>query len=108
MRITSFGYKYGRLPSYAHILDCRNLTNPHHVLALRPLTGKDDAVQEFIKADIQHEVILKMAREAVENGAGHVAFGCHGGRHRSVAMAELFAAEITDIHRNIVVDHMAL
>jgi UPF0042 nucleotide-binding protein len=96
--ILSFGYKYG-LPSDAdHVADCRFLPNPFWVPELKPLTGVDPRVSDYVLG-------LPGAREFIDgyvealrpvlDGYGRenkrhatIALGCTGGKHRSVAMAE--------------------
>lgn len=97
LTIISFGYKYGR-PSDVDprfVIDCRDLPNPHHRRDLRELTGKDKAVQGFVKRTGEHEDLLAVADDMLAGGATTVAFGCVGGRHRSVSLAELAAEKFT-------------
>lgn len=96
--ILSFGYKHG-VPLEADLLfDVRFLPNPHFVPALRPLTGRDRPVQEFLDGTDATGVFLDKTTDllrflipqyAVE-GKSYltVAIGCTGGRHRSVMVAE--------------------
>lgn len=96
--LLSFGFKNGIPPADA-IVDCRGLRNPHDVLDLRPLTGLDQRVQEFVARNSMLPVVMKKAwglLNACSDGDKNVvmAFGCHGGRHRSVACAELFRGEL--------------
>lgn len=96
--IESFGYKYG-LPLDADIImDVRFLPNPHWEEALRPLTGHDPAVRDFVLERSQASkfldefeammVTLVPAYEAEGKSYLTIAMGCTGGRHRSVAVAE--------------------
>ena len=96
--IESFGYKFG-LPLDADIImDVRFLPNPHWEDALRPLTGHDPAVRDFVlkrseAAKFLDEfetmmVALVPAYEAEGKSYLTIAMGCTGGRHRSVAVAE--------------------
>lgn len=88
--IYSFGYKHGPAPTGAKEYDCRALRNPHHDAELRPLTGKDEPVKAFVREDMgATRLIGRVVREA-QDGAT-LAFGCIGGRHRSVAVAEMVA-----------------
>lgn len=102
--IESFGYKHG-LPIDADIvMDVRFLPNPHWEESLRPLTGHDPAVRDFVVERAQasefldrFESLLTSLLPAYESeGKSYltVAIGCTGGRHRSVAIAEELAARL--------------
>src|SRR6185312_4760835 len=102
--LISFGYKYG-LPVDADLVaDCRFLPNPHWVPELRPLTGQDAPVREYVLAQPGAPAFLDAYSKALEVSlAGFeregkrfvtLAVGCTGGKHRSVAMAEQLAARI--------------
>jgi UPF0042 nucleotide-binding protein len=116
--VESFGYKYG-LPLDADvIMDVRFLPNPHWEEALRPLTGHDPAVRDFV-LERSHAskfldefealmVSLVPAYEAEGKSYLTIAMGCTGGRHRSVAVAEDLAERlrargiaVTTGHRDI-------
>jgi RNase adapter protein RapZ len=96
--VTSFGYKYGLPLDVDLVFDVRFLPNPHWVEALRPLTGLDDAVREFVFAQpataeflqrLQHLLELVLPAYAAEGKSYlNLAVGCTGGQHRSVALAE--------------------
>lgn len=96
--VVSFGYKHG-LPLDADlVLDCRFLPNPHWVEELRPMTGLDEPVRDYVLTkeetrafldrldDLLGLLLPAYAREGKTYLA--VALGCTGGRHRSVALAE--------------------
>ena len=97
--VVSFGYKYG-IPIDADLLfDVRFLPNPHYDLRLRPLTGLDDEVRDFVMQSAGTGEYLErlfplldflFPRYAAE-GKAHltIGVGCTGGRHRSVAIAQL-------------------
>ena len=96
--ILSFGYKHG-VPLEADLLfDVRFLPNPHFVPALRPLTGCDPPIQEFLDRAEATGVFLDKATDLLRflipqyaaEGKSYltVAVGCTGGRHRSVMVAE--------------------
>jgi RNase adapter protein RapZ len=102
--VMSFGYKHG-LPLDADlVLDCRFLPNPHWIDELRPLTGLDPAVRDYVLDQQasqsfldQLEQLLEMLLPAyVAEGKSYltVALGCTGGRHRSVAIAEQVASAL--------------
>lgn len=100
--VMSFGFKYG-VPSDADmVIDCRFLPNPHWVDELRPMTGLDRPVQDYVSsfelttdAVARIESLLELLVPAYVNEGKSVftvAFGCTGGRHRSVAIAEQVAS----------------
>lgn len=104
--LMSFGFKYGPPREADNIFDVRFLHNPHYDDALRPMTGRDQKVQDFIKQDegfsdwfeaLQKLLSAQLAGYARE-GRTHVtiAFGCTGGRHRSVYNAEKVKPWIED------------
>jgi len=104
MQVTlmSFGYKHGIPPDADLILDCRFLPNPHWVDELRPLTGLDPEVQEYVygfelTGDFLDRLeslldLLLPAYTAEGKAVLTIALGCTGGRHRSVAITESVAA----------------
>jgi UPF0042 nucleotide-binding protein len=103
---TSFGHKHGppRDPDLA--FDVRFLPNPHYEAALRPLTGFDQRIVDYVGRDgrlqelYDHVIPLLefLLPQYVTEGKAHlvVAIGCTGGRHRSVAIAEHLAAAFRD------------
>ena len=102
--LTSFGHKHG-LPRDADIvLDMRFLPNPHWDPELRPLTGFDPRVVEYMsqggKFDAFYERLAPLldflVPEYIAEGKAHlaIAVGCTGGRHRSVAIVEAIAARL--------------
>ena len=104
--VESFGYKHG-LPIDADIvMDVRFLPNPHWDDVLRPLTGHDPAVRDFVlerapASDFldRFEALMQALLPSYEaEGKSYltVAFGCTGGRHRSVAVAEELARRLRD------------
>jgi UPF0042 nucleotide-binding protein len=107
IRIISFSYR-NRPDIGAVEIDCRSLWNPHNDPALRKLTGLDAAVQEVVKCDPQAKELLIKASEAAGRGDSLIAFGCSGGKHRSVAMAELLAAELRVDGNSVQIEHRAL
>lgn len=116
--ITSFGFSRGMPPIADLVFDMRFLDNPHWDPALRPQTGQDAAVGAHIEQDpafaeafarIRDLLLLLLPRYAAQGKAYvNVAFGCTGGRHRSVFTAERMAAALRDagyapsvFHRNL-------
>ncbi|MPY91811.1 MAG: RNase adapter RapZ [Acidimicrobiia bacterium] len=103
-RVTSFGYKHGVPTDVDVVLDCRFLPNPHWVEQLRPLTGLDPDVRDYV---FRHELAQRFLSQVsdllelllpafVAEGKSYltIAFGCTGGRHRSVALAEEVARKL--------------
>src|SRR3954452_11564904 len=99
--LESFGFKHGPARDADLVLDVRFLPNPHYEPALRPLTGHDARVVEYIERDgrlseLYDRVIPLLdflIPQYVAEGKSHltIAIGCTGGRHRSVAIAEHLA-----------------
>jgi UPF0042 nucleotide-binding protein len=97
----SFGFKYGAVRDPDLMFDVRFLPNPHYERALRPLTGNDDEVVEFINRDGDldrfyehlHPLLDYLLPQYLAEGKAHLvlSIGCTGGRHRSVAVAEHLA-----------------
>jgi UPF0042 nucleotide-binding protein len=102
LTFTSFGHKHGAPRDADTILDVRFLPNPHWEPALRPLTGFDAQVVEYMARDGKLQAFYDhleplldfLIPEYIAEGKAHVgiAIGCTGGRHRSVAIAEALAA----------------
>jgi RNase adapter protein RapZ len=100
---SSFGFKHGPPRDADLALDVRFLPNPHYESDLRPLTGFDQRVVDYVARDGRleefYEHVLPLLEyllpQYVTEGKAHlvVAIGCTGGRHRSVAIAEHLAAE---------------
>ena len=95
--ITSFGFARGISRTADVVLDLRFLPNPHWIDALRPLTGIDPPVREYVAAqdgwagtmDRAEDLLADLIPRYWKAGKSYVgvAFGCTGGRHRSVAAA---------------------
>lgn len=99
--VVSFSYRHG-LPREADLVfDVRFLHNPHYVDALRPLTGRDKAVADYITRDAGwqpfFESVTNMLKPLIprfsQEGKSYltIGVGCTGGRHRSVFAAEAIA-----------------
>jgi len=99
--VTSFGYKHGLPLDVDMVFDCRFLPNPHWVEELRPLTGLDEPVAAYVlEQPVTGAFLARLERLLalilpffVQEGKSYltIAFGCTGGRHRSVAIAERMA-----------------
>jgi len=99
--VVTFGFKYGIPLDADMVADLRFLPNPFWVEELRPLSGLDEPVRDYVRNQPRSEEFLERYEGLVSlltDGYLHedkhfltIAFGCTGGRHRSVAMAEAFA-----------------
>jgi UPF0042 nucleotide-binding protein len=109
IEILSFGFKYG-LPIDADIvMDVRFLPNPHYIPELRPLTGKDEPVYDYVMSFPETEefyqqfstLLQTIMPGYVKEGKSSltVAIGCTGGQHRSVALSERIGAVLAEDYR---------
>ena len=98
LSIVSFGYRYG-VPSDADLVfDVRFLPNPHFVPRLRPYTGQDPKVRQYIRSFPQtgeflrriESLLIYLIPHYIREGKSYltIALGCTGGKHRSVMLAE--------------------
>jgi RNase adapter protein RapZ len=98
VHVVSFGYKHGLPLDVDVVLDCRFLPNPHWVEELRPLTGKEDAVRQYVldqpgtdefldELDRLFDLLLP-GYEQEGKAYLSIGIGCTGGRHRSVVIAD--------------------
>lgn len=116
--ITSFGYSRGVPHNADLVFDLRFLRNPHWDNDLRPMTGLDPQVSAYVESDPEYPEAMAKIRDLLSfllplyDGQGkayvNIAFGCTGGRHRSVHVAEQFGKWLreegfspTVAHRNL-------
>ncbi len=114
VRVVSFGFKYGLPVDADLVFDVRFLDNPHFVPHLRPQTGLDAPVRDFVLGSPETQELVGDVLTLLEHtlpryereGKAYltVAIGCTGGRHRSVAIAEHIAERLRGT-REIVVAH---
>ncbi|MFA5564705.1 MAG: RNase adapter RapZ [Acidimicrobiia bacterium] len=113
--ITSFGFKNGLPLDVDMVIDCRFLPNPYWESELRPLSGLDEPIIDYVmsqeatadfldRLDALFELLLPAF---VNEGKSYltVAFGCTGGRHRSVVIAEAMAERLRKHHHHPMVTH---
>lgn len=115
----SFGFKYGIATEADLVFDVRCFPNPYYKEELRDLTGLDDPVRDFVFSfdetnsfmDKLFDMVDYLIPLYIEEGKPQliIAFGCTGGKHRSVAIAEALASHLrannlntVTIHRDIV------
>lgn len=113
--LQSFSYKRGVPRGLDFMFDCRFLANPHWDPALRPLDGRDPAVQHHVTADPRfqpffdklRDLILYVLPAQVDEGKAHltIGFGCTGGQHRSVTLVELMADDLAKKHWQVSKRH---
>ena len=99
--LESFGFKHGAARDADIVLDVRFLPNPHYEADLRPLTGHDQRIVDYVGRDGQLSALYEhleplldfLLPQYMREGKAHltIAIGCTGGRHRSVAVAEHLA-----------------
>lgn len=104
--VQSFGFKHGLPATSDLVFDVRFLRNPHFDLMLKPKTGIDKDVQEYIQEDNRTAVFIDKLKDMMQfllpqyvaEGKQYltVSIGCTGGRHRSVFIAETLAAFIQE------------
>ncbi|HEV2078617.1 MAG TPA: RNase adapter RapZ [Allosphingosinicella sp.] len=118
VHVMSFGFARGLPRNADTVFDMRFLRNPHWNDKLRPLTGVDPAVGEYIARDEAYEdsvsrieeLILTLLPRYFHEGKSYIviAFGCTGGRHRSVHVADRMAARLRDAGFSPTVEHRDL
>ena len=116
--VQSFSYKRGLPRGIDMVFDCRFLANPYWQADLRTRDGRDARVRDHIAADPRFapffERVLDLSRlllpAYVEEGKSHlsIAFGCTGGQHRSVALAEALAAALAQDGYQVSIRHREL
>ena len=99
--VMSFGYKYGLPPDADLVADCRFLPNPFWIPELRPHTGQDAEVRDYVLGQADADTFITTYLTALgpvltgyrKENKRHatIAIGCTGGKHRSVAVAEELA-----------------
>ncbi|WP_299566479.1 RNase adapter RapZ [uncultured Sulfitobacter sp.] len=116
--VQSFSYKRGLPRSVDMIYDCRFLKNPHWQPHLRAINGTDEAVAAYVATDPRFEAFdqqvfdlsLLILPACRAEGKSHfsIAFGCTGGQHRSVAIAERHALRLAEAGWQVSVRHREL
>jgi UPF0042 nucleotide-binding protein len=113
--VISFGYKHGIPLDVDLVFDCRFLPNPFWVEELRPFSGLDEPVREFVLDQPESVSFLEKVDDLltsilpafVREGKSYltIAMGCTGGRHRSVALAEALGARLASHGQAAAVFH---
>ena len=113
--VLSFGFKYG-IPSDADLVfDVRFLPNPYYVSELKPLTGNDKAIQDYVMGfkaardflDKITDLVAFLLPNYVQEGKNSlvIAIGCTGGKHRSVTLANALADRLKHTEYGCKVEH---
>ncbi len=113
--IRSFGFKHGTPIDADMVLDVRFLPNPHWVDELRPLTGLDPPVRDYVLTNDEAKEFVDRIVDLLElllpayrkEGKAYlsIAIGCTGGRHRSVAIAEEIRRRLAELGTDASVTH---
>lgn len=115
IQVVSFGFKYG-VPADANLVfDVRFLANPYFEPALKPLDGRAEAIQEFLMGHAETNEFLRNCEQLLSflvpqyraEGKSYlvIAFGCTGGFHRSVAIAEYLGNFLRSSNQEVIVSH---
>lgn len=113
--LSSFGFKYGIPQDSNYMLDVRFLPNPNYIEDLHALSGKDYAVQKYLSSFENLDIFMEKAEHLLDFVSSvycstgkkqiHIAIGCTGGRHRSVAVSEMLAVSLKKRGNNVTLDH---
>ncbi len=118
MSIVSFSFKRGLPGGTDMLFDCRFLTNPYWQPSLRAKDGRSDDVQAYVRSDPRYEPFFERVLDLtrlllpayVKEGKSHlsIAFGCTGGRHRSVTLAETLSKALAEDGLQVSIRHREL
>jgi UPF0042 nucleotide-binding protein len=118
VNVVSFGFKYGLPVDADMVADCRFLPNPRWVPELAPMTGRDEPVRDYVLSQpgaaeflASYVAALRIVLDGYEREGKRfvtLAIGCTGGKHRSVAMAEEVASQLTGSGPSVQVLHRDL
>ncbi|WP_349432478.1 RNase adapter RapZ [Methylomarinum sp. Ch1-1] len=118
IQFLSFGFKHGIPLEADFMFDARTLPNPYWVADLRGLTGKDQAVIDFLQDEDVVQQYFQDVRNFIERWAPKfeadnrsyltVAIGCTGGQHRSVFLVDLLVKHFQQSAHNVIVRHREL
>jgi RNase adapter protein RapZ len=112
VNILSFGFKHGMPIDADLVFDVRFLANPYYIEELKPLSGLDKEVSDYVLrwhetqvlieklTDLFHFLIPQYKNEGKAQLV--IAFGCTGGQHRSVTLAEYYGKLLQDHHQTII------
>ena len=115
VKVMSFGFKYGSSAEADLVFDVRCLPNPFYIPELKHLTGRDEEVRDYVMGFEQSKELLRKLEDLIgflvpmyiREGKSQlvIAFGCTGGKHRSVTFTELTAAYLESLGYDVVKTH---
>jgi UPF0042 nucleotide-binding protein len=115
INVMSFGYKYGMPINADMVFDMRFIPNPFYVPSLKRATGNRKKVRNFVMRHLVTQMFIKDLDSLVNNIIPcymkegkynlNIAFGCTGGQHRSVAMANEFAERFELQGKQVTLEH---
>ena len=118
VHVITFGFKYGTPSEADMVFDLRFLPNPYFIPSLKPLSGRDEAVAEYVLGTDPGKTFLSRLTDFLtyvleqyeQEGRFRltIAIGCTGGRHRSVATAEAIAATLRSKYEALTLEHRHL
>jgi UPF0042 nucleotide-binding protein len=113
--ILSFGFKYGIPEDSDLVFDVRFLPNPYYIPELKPMTGNDREVYEYVLSSEQAVTFLKQLFEMIKflipnyiiEGKNQIviSIGCTGGKHRSVTIANALAKKMQELPYSLKTEH---
>ena len=115
IQVMSFGFKYGIPIDADVVMDVRFLPNPHYIPELRPLTGLDESVYDYVMSQPEAKTFYHKLMDLLDfsipgykkegKSSVTIAIGCTGGQHRSVAFAERIGRELLSDSYNVTISH---
>lgn len=113
--VVSFGFEFGIPADVDLVFDVRFLPNPYYDLSLRPLTGNDRPIQEFVMKHEESRVFLEKLEDMlkflipnyIKEGKYNlvIGIGCTGGKHRSVTITNALAEKLKQLPYPVKVEH---
>lgn len=113
--VLSFGFKYGIPPDADLVFDVRFIPNPFYIPDLKPLTGNDVAVRDYVMGQPETEEFLKKLEDMctflipnyVKEGKNQlvIGVGCTGGKHRSVTLANELYTKLRNLGHSAAIIH---
>lgn len=115
VNLESFGYRYGVPPAADLVFDVRFLPNPHYIDELRPLTGLDKTLRDYVLGQAACQEFRRHLEKMLafllphyrDEGKSYltIAIGCTGGRHRSVSIVEALYTSFPDSQVTLRINH---